>query len=238
MFPVVVTADWHTTDPHASKRGLYPSSISIRAHRECRKLLNPQSPPFDVTPIFTDLNAFDSTAVFRVSSPFDATSLLLDSDDFDPTAAFMGSVPFSASNAVDQREAFPRTADFTPLPLFGAPGQQSGGFSTGATAGRGLAGLTGLLLFLLWKRKKETKEIEEADCEGSSEEVDMSTIDEDDVYISEYGLSDSLGPTESEDEGPDIPQEASCGTYESDSLLASEHNPDELDFVSEQDKIC
>jgi hypothetical protein len=44
MFPVVVTVDWRTTDPHASERGSYLSSMSIHAHRECRKPLNPQSP--------------------------------------------------------------------------------------------------------------------------------------------------------------------------------------------------
>jgi hypothetical protein len=54
VFPIVVTADWHTTDPHASERGLSRSSMSIGPHREYRKLPNPQSPFFLDTEIFPE----------------------------------------------------------------------------------------------------------------------------------------------------------------------------------------
>jgi hypothetical protein len=39
----VATADSRTKGPRASERGPYRSLMSIRARRECRKLLNPQS---------------------------------------------------------------------------------------------------------------------------------------------------------------------------------------------------
>jgi hypothetical protein len=108
-------------------------------------------------------------------------------------------------------------------------GQVSGGVSGAAIGGGaagGLAALAALALLLLLFKKKKTK-VEEPEETGEST---AGTIDDDDAYISEYGLSDGVKPIESDEDREDLPHgsvgnsdEASVGEH------MSEHNPDELD---------
>jgi hypothetical protein len=109
-------------------------------------------------------------------------------------------------------------------------GAQSGGVSSaaiGAAAG-GLAALAALVLLLLLfkKRKKVDEVVETVESEATLE----STIDEDDVYISEYGLSDGVRPMDDDDDYGDLPRDVSPdGACDSETGNISEHNPEELD---------
>jgi hypothetical protein len=87
-----------------------------------------------------------------------------------------------------------------------------------------------LILLFLKRRKKE--EISVFD-EEMTEAEGTTTLDEPMDYISEYGLSDRPEMSDLDEECDlDLPREAPIGTYESDSALASEHNPDDLEFGS------
>jgi hypothetical protein len=114
--------------------------------------------------------------------------------------------------------------------LAGAPAEQVSGGVSGAALGGGAAGglaalaALALLLLLLKKKKKAIEELEETG------ESTAGTIDEDDAYISEYGLSDGVRPVDSDEDREDVPHEAMDDSGEdSGGEHMSEHNPDELD---------
>jgi hypothetical protein len=89
-----------------------------------------------------------------------------------------------------------------------------------------LAALAALALLLLLLKKKKEK-VEEPEETGEST---AGTIDDDDAYISEYGLSDGVRPVESDEDREDLPQEAVDNSDEgSVAEHLSEHNPDEVD---------
>jgi hypothetical protein len=111
----------------------------------------------------------------------------------------------------------------------GGPNEQgSGGLGAGGAVGIGvgsLAALAALLLLLFLKRKKKKPDEEP---EATIESEATTTVDEDDMYISEYGLSDGGRPIDEDEDVEDLPQvAASAGDYNSDMQNASEHNPDE-----------
>jgi LPXTG-motif cell wall-anchored protein len=98
--------------------------------------------------------------------------------------------------------------------------------SSGAIGGgvSGLAALAALALLLLFRRKK--KEV----VEPAEETVETSTIDEDDAYISEYGLSDRDQRFDGGGEDDeDLPQSVKddCDDAGSEVEAVSERNPDE-----------
>jgi hypothetical protein len=98
------------------------------------------------------------------------------------------------------------------------------GAAIGGGAAGGLAALAALaLLLLLLKKKRKKVEAPEETVESVSH-----TIDDDDAYISEYGLSDGGKRLESDEDREDLPQEA-LGDSNEDSVAEhlSEHNPDE-----------
>jgi hypothetical protein len=87
-----------------------------------------------------------------------------------------------------------------------------------------------LILLFLKRRKKEEPSLfdeEVTDAEATT------TLDEPTDYISEYGLSDGTELSDLDEECDlDLPRGVPIRTYESDSALASEHNPDDFDFDS------
>jgi hypothetical protein len=89
-----------------------------------------------------------------------------------------------------------------------------------------LAALAALALLLLLLKKKK-KQVEEPEETGEST---VGTIDDDDAYISEYGLSDGVKPVDSDEDREDLPHEALGDSGEGNvPEHVSEHNPDELD---------
>jgi hypothetical protein len=110
----------------------------------------------------------------------------------------------------------------------GAAEQVSGQALSGGAIGGGLSGLAALaallLLLFLKRKKKEPEQVEETVETGSN------TVDEDDAYISEYGLSDGVQPVDADQDDEDLPQampeEPSEG---SDRAALSERSPDDFD---------
>jgi hypothetical protein len=89
-----------------------------------------------------------------------------------------------------------------------------------------------IVLFLLKRKKKDPKEI--ADDECTETDTTLSTAGDDDVYISEYGLSDGVRPVDPSEDCQDLPQAVSTGgNYESDIENASEHNPEFEDAMAD-----
>jgi LPXTG-motif cell wall-anchored protein len=108
----------------------------------------------------------------------------------------------------------------------GGADQASGqALSSGAIGGgvSGLAALAALALLLLFKRKK--KEV----VEPAEETVETRTIDEDDAYISEYGLSDREQRFDGGEDDEDLPKSVKddCDDAGSEVEAVSERNPDE-----------
>jgi LPXTG-motif cell wall-anchored protein len=100
--------------------------------------------------------------------------------------------------------------------------------SSGAIGGgvSGLVALAGLvLLFLFRRKKKEVVELVEDTVETVS-----TTIDEDDAYISEYGLSDRGQPFDDGEDDEDLPKsvEEDGGHEGSEMEAVSERNPDQF----------
>jgi LPXTG-motif cell wall-anchored protein len=100
--------------------------------------------------------------------------------------------------------------------------------SSGAIGG-GVSGLVALaalvLLFLFRRKKKEVVELAEDTVETVS-----TTVDADDGYISEYGLSDADQPFDDGEDDEDLPQLVEeDGGYEGSEMDAvSERNPDQF----------
>jgi hypothetical protein len=111
------------------------------------------------------------------------------------------------------------------------PAEQISGGVSGAAAGGGAAGglaiLVALALPLLLLKKKEKKEDEWPEEIG---EPTLGTIGHDDEYISEYGLSDAIGLSNSDEDREDLPQE-STDDFDGESFAEylSERNPDDVD---------
>jgi hypothetical protein len=82
-----------------------------------------------------------------------------------------------------------------------------------------------VLLFLFRRKKKEVVELVEDTVETMS-----NTVDEDDAYISEYGLSDADQPFDEGEDDEDVPRsvEEDGGYNGSEMEAVSERNPDEL----------
>jgi hypothetical protein len=89
----------------------------------------------------------------------------------------------------------------------------------------GLAALAALVLLFLLKRKK--KGVEPV---AETVETVSTTVDEDDAYVSEYGLSDAVQPLEDVEGGEDLPRaNGQQGNSEGGEMEAlSERNPDEF----------
>jgi hypothetical protein len=84
-------------------------------------------------------------------------------------------------------------------------------------------------LFLKRRKKEEDSVIDEEMTDAAA----TTTLDEAMDYVSEYGLSHGTEMSDLDEECDlDLPREAPIGTYESDSALASEHNPDDVYFES------
>jgi hypothetical protein len=100
--------------------------------------------------------------------------------------------------------------------------------SAGGAIGAGLGGLAALAaLLLLFLLRKKTKSLQEP--EETVSDTMTVTNEEDEVYISEYGLSDGVRPVDDHDELEDLPRAAPIDlTYDSDLQNASEHNPDDF----------
>jgi LPXTG-motif cell wall-anchored protein len=109
----------------------------------------------------------------------------------------------------------------------GADQASAQALSSGAIGG-GVSGLVALaaliLLFLFRRKKKEVAELAEEAVETMS-----TTVDEDDGYISEYGLSDADQPLDDGEDDEDLPRsvEEDAGYDGSEMEAVSERNPDE-----------
>jgi hypothetical protein len=93
----------------------------------------------------------------------------------------------------------------------------------------GLAALAALLLLFLLKRKKNQGDQGEVD---ETMTVETTSMDDDEIYISQYGLSDGVRPIDGDDDYEDLPQAApSDEPYNEEFENASEHNPEDLEGV-------
>jgi hypothetical protein len=113
------------------------------------------------------------------------------------------------------------------------PNHASGRFGTSAAVGTGLGGLSALAalaaLLLLLFLKKEKNNLEAAEEEAEKTLSDTQTEDEN-IYISQYGLSDRVRPMSDGGDHDDIPRTVAKGEEcHCDIVNASEHSPDELD---------
>lgn len=99
-----------------------------------------------------------------------------------------------------------------------------------------MAALAVLLLLLLLKKKKKPPS---EDAMEADEEVTMTTTIDDDVeFVSEYGLSEGMKISESDDGPLDLPNSGGGDvTFASDAENGSEYNPDDLDMASEPDEF-
>jgi hypothetical protein len=110
----------------------------------------------------------------------------------------------------------------------GAAEQVSGQALSSGAIGGGVSGLAALaalvLLFLLRRKKKVVEPIEE------TVETNSTTLDENDAYISEYGLSDPVHALDDGEDDEDLPQAGlQQGHSEGSEMEAmSERNPDEF----------
>jgi hypothetical protein len=186
-----------------------------------------QSRPFTASLAFAPSLAFTLSHVFTASFRIAASSAFQPSSEFTLSDPFSASAPFSASPTL-------------PIPIVqpggGADQIAAGLFSNGAigAAAGGFAALAALLLLLLLKKKK--KPVEEPNGETETETT-LNSIDDDDVYISEYGLSDGVRPVDDSDDHEDLPQCAPGeGNYGSDIENASEHNPEFEDDIVDPDE--
>jgi hypothetical protein len=210
----------------------------------------PDSPAFAATAAFTSSVVFDASAAFSESSVFSSSlsfpksSIFAETKALFPTSHFSASVAFSFSSTFTLSATFGPSAPFTPsaplvrpirsvvVPIVPNVAEQiSNGLGSGASIGVGLGGLAAiaallLLLFLLKRRKKQIPD-------EAGEMIDERTVDtltEHDEYISEYGLSNDMGPMEDDEGGEDLPHSmGDDGMYASGVENASEHNPDELE---------
>jgi hypothetical protein len=111
----------------------------------------------------------------------------------------------------------------------GGAEQVSGQALSSGAIGGGVSGLAALaaliLLFLLRRKKKEVVELDEETVETGS-----TTVNDDDGYVSEYGLSDAVQPLDNGEDDEDLPKSAEkdggCDGSEMEAL--SERNPDEF----------
>jgi hypothetical protein len=88
----------------------------------------------------------------------------------------------------------------------------------------GFAALATLVLFLLLRKRRKLK-VEEPFL---PDEPTLGTVDDNDKYISEYGLSDEFDPANSDEDREDLPR-SDFEDMIQDSIeeYVSEHNPDE-----------
>jgi hypothetical protein len=111
----------------------------------------------------------------------------------------------------------------------GAADQVSGQALSSGAIGGGVSGLVALsalvLLFLFRRKKKGLVELPEETVETMS-----TTVDDDDDYISEYGLSDAGQPSDDSEPDEDLPKLVEeDGDYDGSEMEAvSERNPDEF----------
>jgi hypothetical protein len=182
---------------------------------------------------------FIQSASFIGRLPFIQSASFIGSPSFIQSASFLGSVPFIQSASFTGSRSFTKSNVFSKSNtaiVFDVPGDQGSGLSGAALGGAigggfaGLAALAVLLLFLLKRRKQD--EVLEGD--ETLEEVETTTIEEPDDYISEYGLSapGSFGDSD-EDVPNDLPREGESGVSESDRMNVSENNPEDLEFASD-----
>jgi hypothetical protein len=124
----------------------------------------------------------------------------------------------------------PATAAFAARVPGGAAEQTKNGVSGAVIGGSlgGLAALAALLLLLLLRKKKKQEEVEEGEETVGSEST-LGTIDGEDEYISEYGLSDGVRPLDSDQDVNDLPNDELDSNFIDECSNASEHNPEELD---------
>jgi hypothetical protein len=157
--------------------------------------------------------------LFIKSHVFTRSDIHKTSTDFTPSSQFI------SSNAFDQSLSFYPTDTDVP----DADTQQSGGALVSAVGGglAGLAALAILLLFILLKKRKKREEQVEV-TEG--EEIDTSTIDDENEFVSEYGLSEGIQSLSEDDLSGDLPQPPQDPFFgDSDRANASEVNPNEFD---------
>jgi hypothetical protein len=167
---------------------------------------------------------FSPSVVFQASLEFGISSTFKPSLSVAPSLVSTPSFPFVAS------ESFAESATLLgPVSPGGAAEQVSGRALASGAIGGGLGGLAALaalvLLFLLKRKKKDVIAPVEDDVETGSR-----TIDEDDAYVSEYGLSDAVQQVDSEEGGEDMPQGIPEVESEgSDMEGLSERNPDDIE---------
>jgi hypothetical protein len=178
-----------------------------------------ESLKFTLSKEFIPSIEFNSSNSFEPSESFVAISKFFQSDDFIPSPTFTTSIMFSALDVLTTSAQFtsnPNEQMKNGLPL-------SGALAAGAA---GLTILAALAIFLLVKRTKKNPPQPE---EETIERVTETTEDENE-YISEYGLSDAICSADHHEADIDFPQTAlRTEDYENDFENASECNPEELD---------
>jgi hypothetical protein len=117
------------------------------------------------------------------------------------------------------------------VPLIpGVADQLSSGLGSNGAIGAGLGGLgiLGILLLLLFLKKRKQEKVDEY-VEDTITEASVDTLQDNEEFISEYGLSDNIGGSDSDEEGNDLPVSVEeYGMQESDFGAGSEHNPEDV----------
>jgi hypothetical protein len=243
------TPQFSPTDDHSITRPLRQTGQPGGTFGKISSANDHDSTPFQptlsvqVSQYFAWPTAQEPSQALAASLPFTASGIFSATRVFSPSPAFLASAPFShslpftssdgfsESGFLIASDGFTTSAHFTELPqgsaIAGAQAEQlSGGVSGAAIGGGAAGGLAALaalvLLLLLFKKKKNKIEQPEETAEST-----VGTIDEEDAYVSEYGLSDEVRPLGSDEDREDLPREGLDNSGE-DGLAehVSEHNPE------------
>jgi hypothetical protein len=180
-------------------------------------------------------SSFHDAIIVTASSPSVASFLSHGSFSFERTSYFSSSIEFvsttTSSTLVPSTVTVVNDEDAEQKQGFGGTGAAIGG-ELGAFA------LLGLLLLFFLERKREKTEFPIPEDEGNqTQEFETTTLVEREDYISEYGVSDNVNLSDADEGFPtDFRHDTDLEMCNDDSNLASEHPPEEPDFVIEPEE--